>query len=331
MNFKKRLLSLFLLIFMLYPTLVFAYSNKIILGGNNIGIKVNTKNVMIVGFYKVEDRFIGEDAGLKVGDLILKINNKEVSSITDMVNIINNLNNKDSINITIKRNNKELDFNLKLFKDKNNIYKTGLYVKDQINGIGTLTYIDPTTNIFGALGHEISDKNTLKKVEIKDGMIFKSEITGITPSYNGNPGSKNARLYTDIIYGNIDTNSIKGIYGKINEDFNNNDIIEVANYNEIKLGDAKIRTVLEDNIINEYLINIIDIDNTSETKNILFEIIDKDLLNKTGGVIAGMSGSPIIQNNKIIGAVTHVVVDQPKKGYGIFITNMLEEGDRKSR
>ena len=331
MNFKKRLLSLFLLIFMLYPTLVFAYSNKIILGGNNIGIKVNTKNVMIVGFYKVEDRFIGEDAGLKVGDLILKINNKEISSITDMVNIINNLNNKDSINITIKRNNKELDFNLKLIKDENNVYKTGLYVKDQINGIGTLTYIDPTTNIFGALGHEISDKNTLKKVEIKDGMIFKSEITGITPSYNGNPGSKNARLYTDIIYGNIDTNSIKGIYGKINEDFNSNDIIEVANYNEIKLGDAKIRTVLEDNIINEYLINIIDIDNTSETKNILFEIIDKDLLNKTGGVIAGMSGSPIIQNNKIVGAVTHVVVDQPKKGYGIFITNMLEEGDRKSR
>lgn len=329
MNFKKRLLNIFLLIFMLFPTLVFAYSNKIILGGENIGIKVSTKYVMIVGFYKVEDKFIGEDAGLKIGDLITKVNDKDVSSTSEMIDIINNLTNKNEIKITILRNNKEITNTLPLIKDNLGVYKTGLYVKDQINGIGTLTYIDPNTKVFGALGHEIADKNTLKKVEIKDGYIFKSEITGITPSKDGEPGSKEAKFFADTVYGKINSNTIKGIFGEIFDSLESNNLIEVANPDEIKLGSAKIRTVINGNDIKEYSINIIDIDNSNNTKNILFEITDKDLLSKTGGVVAGMSGSPIIQNDKIIGAVTHVVVNDPVKGYGIFITKMLEEGDKK--
>ena len=313
---------------LLVPNLVFAYSDSIILGGNNVGIRVNTKYVMIVGFYKVDDKYIGEDAGLSIGDYITKINDINISSIDQMVDIINKNKEQGKIKVTYIHDNIENNTILDLIKDKNDVYKTGLYVKDTINGIGTLTYIDPNTLIFGALGHEISDKNSLRKVEISNGSIFKSEITGITPSSNGTPGSKDAKLYTNTNYGNIKSNTESGIYGTIDDNSFSNNIVDVANNNEIKLGKAIIKTVIDGYDIEDFEINIIDIDKDNPTKNILFEITDKNLLEKTGGVVAGMSGSPIIQNNKIVGAVTHVVVSDPKKGYGIFITTMLEEGDR---
>lgn len=328
MNFKKKLQLTLILLLTLFPSIVFAYSDKIILGGDNIGIKVHSKNVMIVGFYKVEDRYIGEDAGLKVGDLITKINNKTVSSIDEMISIINNQKDLGNIQITFLRNNKEMDTTLELKKDSNNIYKTGIYVKDQINGIGTLTYIDPNTKIFGALGHEIAEKSTYQKVEIKDGTIFNSEITGITPSENGTPGSKEAKFYSDQVYGAITKNEESGIFGTYTEDITNKNVIEVEEPDNVKLGNAQIRTVIQGNEIQTYDIEIIHIDKSNPTKNILFKITDQELLSKTGGVVAGMSGSPIIQDNKIIGAVTHVVVNDPQKGYGIFITTMLEEGEK---
>ena len=329
MNFKKRLLVILFLLTILFPSIVLAYSDKIILGGDSIGIKVNTKYVMIVGFYKVDGHFIGEDAGLKIGDYITKVNSKDVSSINEMISIIEKEKEKGSIDLTILRNNKINTLPLKLFKDSNNVYKTGLYVKDQINGIGTLTYIDPATNLYGALGHEIADKNTLNKVEINGGNIYNSEIVGINPSKKDNPGSKEAKLYYNESYGNILKNTDKGIFGVIDKDMNNNKTSEVANPSEIKIGSAKIYTVLDGFNKEEYDIKIIDIDKNNPNKKIFFKITDSKLLEKTGGVVAGMSGSPIIQENKIIGAVTHVVVNEPDKGYGIFITTMLEEGERK--
>lgn len=328
MNFKKKLQFIFILLLTLFPSIVFAYSNEIILGGENIGIKVHSKNVMVVGFYKVEDSYISEDAGLKVGDLITKINDKNVSSIDEMISIINNEKNLSNLKITFSRNNRLMNTMLELKKDSNGVYKTGLYVKDQINGIGTLTYIDPNTKIFGALGHEIAEKATMQKLEIKDGTIFKSEVTGITPSENGSPGSKEARFYSDQVYGTITKNEESGIFGIYNDNLSSNNVIEVEEPDNVKLGNAQIRTVIEGNKIKLYDIEIINIDKNNPTKNILFKITDQELISKTGGVVAGMSGSPIIQDNKIIGAVTHVVVNEPKKGYGIFITTMLEEGEK---
>lgn len=326
----KKINKLFLIIIILLtiiPKIVFAYSNKIILGGENIGIKVNSKYVMIVGFYKVNNQNIGEEAGLKVGDYITKINEKEVHTIDEMISILNNQTNLNDINITYIHDNNIKTTKLKLVLDDNSVYKTGLYVKDQVTGIGTLTYIDPLTNIFGALGHEISNKNTYKKLEINNGNIFKSEVTGIKPSKNNEPGSKEAKLYIEKQIGTINKNLETGIYGKVTNRSNSENVIEVASSNEIELGNAKLRTVIDGFNIKEYDINIIDIDFNNDTKNLLFEITDDELIKKTGGVVAGMSGSPIIQNNKIIGAVTHVVVTEPLKGYGIFITTMLENGE----
>lgn len=328
MNFKKKLQIVLILLLTLYPSIVFAYSDKIILGGDNIGIKVHSKNVMIVGFYKVEDSYIGEDAGLKVGDLITKINDINVSSIDEMISVIDSKKDLGNIKISFLRNGREMFTNLELKKDSNNVYKTGLYVKDQINGIGTLTYIDPNTKIFGALGHEIAEKATMQKVDIKDGTIFESEITGITPSQNGTPGSKEAKFYSDRVNGSINKNEESGIFGIYTGNLPNNSVIEVEEPENVKLGKAQIRTVIDGTKIGVYDIKIIDIDRNNPTKNILFEIIDQELMSKTGGVVAGMSGSPIIQDNKIIGAVTHVVVNDTQKGYGIFITTMLEEGEK---
>lgn len=328
MNFKKKLQILFILLLTLFPSIVFAYSDRIILGGDNIGINVHSKNVIIVGFYKVEDSYIGEDAGLKVGDLITKINNKDVSSIDEMITVINNDKDLGNVKISFLRNNIEMETTLELKKDSNNIYKTGLYVKDQINGIGTLTYIDPNTKIFGALGHEIAEKSTYQKVEIAGGTIFESEITGINRSENGTPGSKEAKFYSSNVNGTITKNEESGIFGIYTGNLPNNGAIEVAEPDDVKLGEAEIRTVTEGKKIDTYSIEIINIDINNPTKNILFKITDQELLSKTGGVVAGMSGSPIIQDNKIIGAVTHVVVNEPEKGYGIFITTMLKEGEK---
>lgn len=325
MKFKNKLLSFLLLLSFIMPLNTYAYSKKVILGGNNVGIEVKTKGIIVVGFYPVNNTYIGRNAGLELGDKIIKIDSKKVNSIEDMINTINKSITDKKINITYLRKDKMLNTNLTLVKN-NNIYKTGLYVKDQISGIGTLTYIDPETKIFGALGHEIVESNSNTKVEIKDGKIFKSSITGTTKSNNTKTGEKHAIFYDNEIYGKINANTNSGIFGIYTAKYNN-DLIEVGTKNDIKLGKAFIKTVLEDNKVGTYEINILKINKENNTKNILFEIKDESLLNKTNGVIKGMSGSPIVQNNKIVGAVTHAIVNDNKKGYGIFITTMLEKGE----
>ena len=323
---KNKLHIFFLLILFIIPINVFAYSKEIIPGGNTIGIEVNSKGVLVVGFYKVNDSYIGRLAGFEIGDKIIKLNDKEINTIDSMIDSINNTND-NKIKITIERDNKEKDIELELQKDSDGILKTGLYVKDKVTGIGTLTYIDPNTKVFGALGHEIMEKTTEDKFDIKGGIIFDADVVGIEKSDNGRAGEKNAKYDKTEIFGNINENEVSGIFGTYTNNLDNLEKLEVADIKDIKTGKAKIKTVLENNNIEEFEINILKIDDTSETKNILFEVTDNNLLNKTGGIVQGMSGSPIIQDGKIIGAVTHVIVNDPKKGYGIFIKTMLEEGD----
>ena len=163
---------------------------------------------------------------------------------------------------------------------------------------------------------------------IKDGIIFDSKITGITRSSEGNPGEKNALLYTNKINGNILENTNKGIFGNYTGDIDSSKLYKVGTIEDIKIGEAKILTVLSDRKIGEYSIKITSVNKTTDKlKNIQFEITDKELLDKTNGIVQGMSGSPIIQGEYIIGAVTHVVINDPHRGYGILITNMLEEGE----
>lgn len=325
MKFKNKLLLFWAFLLLMWPINIFAYSDRIIPGGENVGIEVNSKGILVVGFYKVGDEFIAKKSGFEVGDRIIKINDQVVNTIDEMVTAVNKSN--ANISFVIERGNKEKTIKMGEEVYIDGSYKTGLYVKDKIVGIGTLTYIDPNTKIFGVLGHEIIEKSTTQKFEIKDGTIFKSDVTSIIQSEDGRAGEKNASYDKSTVYGKISENSTSGIFGNYVFDINGNQAMTVGDKEDVKIGPATIRTVIENNEIKEYNIKIIKINKTSDVKNILFEITDEELLSKTGGVVQGMSGSPIIQDNKIIGAVTHVIVNEPKKGYGIFITTMLEEGE----
>ncbi len=310
----------------LFPIGVVAYSDHVILGGNTVGIEVKSDGVLIVGFYKVNGKYNKGKPELFLGDYIISINDNDINTVTDLTTAIEKYSKKGSVDVVYRRAQSEYKTVLNIV-ESDGLYKTGIYVKDNITGIGTLTYIDPETKIYGALGHEIIENNSQVLINVSDGLIFKNEITSIDKSSIGNPGSKNAKFYYDIQYGNVFENTKYGIYGKYNDNFPNNELIEVANPNEVKIGPAVIYTVINGQTIEQFDVEITKINENSDIKNMTIEITDSKLIDVTGGVVQGMSGSPIVQNNKIIGAVTHVIVDNPVTGYGLFITTMLEEGE----
>lgn len=321
---KNKLIVFHLILLLILPINIFAYSDKIILGGETIGIKVNSNGVYVVGFYEVNNKMIAEESGFKVGDIIKSINNQDINNINDLNNII--VDNKE-YNFSIIRNNKNIDLKLQL-EEENNIYKTGLYVKDTIYGSGTMSYIDPETKVFGSLGHEIIETSSYKKFELNEGEIYKAEVNSIKKSTSNTTGEKNTTINSNEIVGEIYSNEINGIYGIYTAEINNKNLYEIAKPNEIVKGKAYIETVINKDKVERFEIRIDTIDEGNLTKNIKFTITDNKLLEKTGGIIQGMSGSPIIQNNKIIGAVNYVIVNEKEQGYGIFITTMLEEGDK---
>jgi len=326
MKINKYIL-LFIMSFLM-PIYVFAYSNKVVLGGQNVGIAIQSDGILVVGFYKINNTL--NNSKLSVGDYIVKVNNMEVNTVDDLIDAIEKDVNNNKVDIMYRHNNQLKNTVIELEKS-NGVYKTGLYVKDSIKGLGTLTYIDPETKIYGCLGHEVVESTTNSKIEIKSGNIFKALVTSITRSSNGNPGTKNAKFFSDKIYGNVNKNIEQGIYGKYIGEIDDDNLIDVANTSDVKKGEAYIYTALDDNQVKEYKINILKIDEKNKVKNYFFEVIDDELLNKTGGIVQGMSGSPIVQNNKIIGAVTHVSVDSVKKGYGISIINMLKTGENNTK
>ena len=321
----RKYICLFICLIGVLPISVFAYSDKVILGGESIGIQIDTPGVMVIGFYKVNGDYIKGVPEIKPGDLIVKVNDQSISTIHDLTSQIEKDIKDEEITLTVKRGEDILPINLQLEK-VDGVYKTGLYVKDRISGIGTLTYIDPTSKVYGALGHEILESTTSEIVEVKTGSIFESTITSIQKSTTGVAGAKNVTFNYENVLGDIKTNGTHGIYG-IYEDNLNTSYIDIAKPSEVKIGKATIYTVLNGEEKKEFEIEITSIKEYSNTKNLQFTITDKELIDKTGGVVQGMSGSPIVQDGKLIGAVTHVIVDDPLTGYGIFITTMLETGD----
>lgn len=321
---KKFTLSL-LLIYLLFPISVYAYSDYLIASGKNIGIELKSNNLIIVGSYDIDSYNVLKESELTVGDKIIAINDEKITSAENMQKIINKLN-TDKITITYERNGIHNKTDIILHQEDNE-YRTGLYVRNTIRGVATLTYIDKENHKFGALGHEILDKTTKSSFNADNGTIFESTVTGITKSADGNPGEKNAHSNSSVIYGNVEENTKSGVFGTYTAEVSNTKTYKVAAPEEIKLGKAKLLTVIEDDKVEEFDIEIEKINTSSKNKNILFKVTDKKLLEKTGGIVQGMSGSPIIQNNFIVGAVNYVVVDKTNKGYGIFITTMLEEAE----
>ena len=193
---KRKIILFISLLFI--PFNIKAYSDKIIPGGNTIGIEVSSDGVMVVGFYKVDGKYNKTNPLIKVGDYIIKINNENVETVDDLINLVKKYENDKKVNITFRRGKKEYNTILELI-EIDNTYKTGLYVKDKITGIGTLSYIDPETNLYGALGHEIIESSSKNMIDIDEGSIFKNVVTSIDRSVNGSPGSKNAKFYSSNI------------------------------------------------------------------------------------------------------------------------------------
>lgn len=326
---RKRYLNTILglsIIYLVNSNSEILFAKDVYLGGNSIGIEMKKNGVIVSGTYdiiinnKIYNPSI--DSNIKIGDVIFEVDNNEIKCSKDFLNILS-FDNDNNLNLKIKRDNKIVNETIKYQKEDYK-YKTGLYIKDKILGVGTLTYYDPETNNYGALGHEIIDSDTHKIFDDFTGNIVESYIEGYKESKNGTPGEKIASIDTNINLGNILLNTKYGIYGEYLDSFDSK-LISTASKEETHLGKAQIATVLDGNKIEYYDINIINLEKQNEisTKGITFEVIDKDLLNKTNGIIQGMSGSPIIQDNKLIGAVTHVMTNEVNKGYGIYIDFML--------
>lgn len=298
--------------------------------GENILFEIKPEGIIVTGGYdiKTSNGIYNplKHSDIEVGDMIIEINNIEINSIKGFLDEFNKNTEKSSINLLIKRDEAKINRELKIYK-VNDQAKTGLYVKERILGVGTLTFIDTDNNIYGALGHEVIDNDSGDIIEVEAGAIYEEKVIKISKGENGKPGEKLSTTKLDEQIGTIFSNTEYGIFGYIDEDYTTTYSMEMAKPNEVKLGKATILTCLEGNKVEEYEINITSLKKQAkqDLKGISFTITDKRLLNKTGGVFSGMSGSPIIQNRKIVGAVTHVLVNDIKSGYGVYIQYMYEE------
>lgn len=310
---------------------------RVVPGGQSIGVKLNTVGVLVVGFHLVQtkdgEKSPGETAGIKVGDIITEINGTEVQEMSDVAPLVKKAGKKsETLDVTVMRDKKELHKELKPLKDKDSdAYQIGLYIRDSAAGIGTLTFYDPDSMKYGALGHVISDMDTKEAIKVHDGKIVRSTVTSIDKGNNGQPGEKIAKLTPERSpLGSVKENSPFGIFGKLNREPQNaltEKAIPIALSSEVEEGPAKIYTVVEGNKVEAFDIKVVSSipQKFPATKGLVIKITDPELLKKTGGIVQGMSGSPIIQNGKLIGAVTHVFVNDPTSGYGVHIEWMLDE------
>ncbi|WP_017755715.1 SpoIVB peptidase [Calidifontibacillus oryziterrae] len=310
---------------------------KIIPGGQSLGVRLNTLGVLVVGHHLIETKqgneSPGEKAGIEIGDIIMKIDDKPIEKMSDVSYYVDQAGKNDKpLKLIIKRDENEFETELIPLKAKNeDHYRIGLYIRDSAAGIGTMTFYHPESKKYGALGHVISDMDTKKPIVVHDGQIVRSTVTSIEKGANGSPGEKLARFANDReIIGNISKNSPFGIFGKLNTDVKNgimDNPMPIALSHQVKEGPAKILTVVEGDKVQEFDVEVVSSvpQKFPATKGMVINITDPKLLDKTGGIVQGMSGSPIIQEGKLIGAVTHVFVNDPTSGYGVHIEWMLNE------
>ena len=305
-------------------------NTKIVPLGNTIGIKLYSDGVLVIGMTEVEGKKPYENTGIKEGDLIVSVDNVLVTTTEKLIECVNN-SEGEKIELEYMRDGTKYLTKIEPVRTKENDYKIGLWVRDGAVGIGTATYYEPTTKKIATLGHGIVDRDTDKLISVEKGEILTSQITKIKKGEKGTPGEIKGVINENKVIGTINQNTIFGIYGflkdvselKINESI----AIEVALKDEIKIGKANVILTIDGKTRKEYEIEIKKIykNNTEDNKSMLIEIVDEELISKTGGIVQGMSGAPIIQNGKFIGAVTHVLVNNPLQGYAVFGETMIKQ------
>lgn len=307
---------------------------KVIPIGTAIGMKLYTKGVLVVGMSQIKDandekKRPYENSGIEQGDTIIAINNNEVSNTNELIEEVNN-SNGNAITVKYEKNNDTLETSITPVKSGNE-YKLGLWVRDAAAGVGTLTFYEPNTNLFMALGHGISDIDTEKIVDIASGELITASILTIKKGVKGTPGEIRGTIENGNNIGKIGKNTNLGVYGTVTNknylDISGMEEMEVATRSEIQEGKAQIICQLDNNGRKTYEIEIekIYLANNTDNKSMLIKVTDKELLEKTGGIIQGMSGAPVIQNGKFVGAVTNVLVNDPTQGYAIFGDMMIKQ------
>ena len=308
---------------------------KVVPMGNLIGVKMYTSGVLVVGMSEIE----GQDkqkykpyinSGIEEGDMIIEINNKKIDSTDELVEVVNSSQGQE-IQIKYVRDDNEMVTSILPIKNESNEYKLGLWVRDAAAGVGTLTFYEPSTGKFAALGHGIVDVDTGGILHIANGELVKSRLVSIKKGEKGDPGEIKGSIDSAVSIGEIEKNTNFGVFGfvskKVNLDLSNSKEYEVALRSEIETGEAEVICELEQGKKKTYKIRIEKVysSNNYDNKSMLIKIIDDELLGKTGGIIQGMSGSPIIQNGKFVGAITNVLVSDPTTGYAIFGDLMIKQ------
>jgi len=310
-------------------------SKRVLVGGQSIGVLLQSRGIMVVGFAPIitsdgSKMYPGKDQGIEIGDLIFQVDGKSISNEEDLARVIDNKKDQ-SLEIKLHRRGKPVTLPVKaVFCPETNRYRIGLYVRDGVVGVGTLSFIDPDTGQFAALGHIIMDADTKQGIDILSGKVLSASIQMIKAGKPGNPGEK-IGVFDEQgeISGKILKNAGSGIYGIINDNsdrYRQAPRMEVAYAHQVHTGDAQMWTVVNGNTIEKWDIQIEKVFPHRENgKGMIVKVTDPRLLSISGGIVQGMSGSPIIQDNKIVGAVTHVFLNDPSSGYGIFMDNMLSD------
>lgn len=311
-------------------------NTKVVPVGKIIGLKMYTNGVLVVGTSEIEDtnKILNkpyENTDIKSGDTILKINEEIVENIDGLKRIVNESDGK-MLNLTIFRNGSIINTDIKPIQTDISEYKIGLWVKDAATGVGTMSFYIPETNEYGILGHGITDTDTNNLINIDSGELVTARIISLKKAEIGEPGEIKGTIINSKTIGDIRKNTQFGVYGKLNQittlNIDTSKVMDVALRDEIKEGEAKVLCAFnENNVTKEYDIEIEKIykDNDYNNKSMLIKIVDDNLLKETGGIIRGLSGAPIIQNGKFIGAITNVLVSDPSIGYAIFADLMLKE------
>ncbi len=310
---------------------------EVVPGGQSIGILLRTRGVSVVGHAPVEAagqvRYPARDAGVRVGDVILKVDGVEVKSSQHVVFLVNRCAREGrEVPVELTRDGQTASLEIApVYSERERIYQIGLYVRDGAAGVGTLTFLEPRSGVFMALGHVIADATTNRPVEISDGRVVKATVARVRPGRRGEPGEKEGVFVEnqDVI-GTITANTDFGLVGRATGSGGLDDggqAVPVALAREVVVGPAEIRTVLDGTRVESFAVEITRVDQSQTSpapKGITLRVTDPRLLEETGGIVQGMSGSPIIQDGRLAGAVTHVFVNDPTRGYGVFAEWMVE-------
>lgn len=338
-NFNKRpikrfISGLFLLTFFAFgaTTGFAAYDNKYLIPmGNAIGIKLQSEGVMVVGVPDIlgdgKSTSPARNAGLSVGDIITQVGTQHVSTIADLKSAIDKMDGSP-VGVTVTRGQSVLQLKLTPHKTDDGHCELGLWMRDDISGIGTLTFYDPETGNFGALGHSVNDNETGVIIPLRTGSVMRTFVTDVIQGQAGMPGQLHGTFNNEQVLGSLTKNSSSGIFGTMvkNDLMAGKTALQVADFSEIKTGPATILSNVAGTDVKEYKVEITRIYTGAEAvgRSMMISITDPQLISQTGGIVQGMSGSPILQNGKIIGAVTHVLINDPTRGYGVSIEKMLD-------